>query len=171
MNNIAILAMFIAVEATIILTLVLVVGALIRMSKQIENINNVYYNSFKALTDAYNGLRDIDDSREEVYKKIIEADEKMSDAYKKGIEIDKEILNAWRDIEETYSATYEEYRHCIEKLEGLDKANADIYAKLKHIEECVDIFNVDSVEDIYWDPDAIIPFGEEEPNEQKSDET
>ena len=146
MNNIAILAMFIAVEATIILTLVLVVGALIRMGKQIENINNVYYNSFKALTDAYNGLRDIDDSREEVYKKIIEADEKMSDAYKKGIETDKEILNAWRDIEETYSATYEEYRHCIEKIEGLESS-------IKEIEKyTVAPFQIDIDEGVERDP-------------------
>lgn len=168
-----ILLMFIAVEISAIFMFLLVVKAIDRLIKRIDRISALYSDSFEKLVEAYDGLRKIDDARQEVYRKIVDSNKQMDDALNQGFEIDRKIVDTWKGIQETYSFAYEEYRHCIDKLEGLDKASVDIYAKLLVLEEYtkpIEISTELSEDDIDWDPFDDDDFWEEE-DEQESDET
>lgn len=176
-TTMTIFLMFIVVEATIIVAFFIVAKYLDLLTKQIDATRKLYSDSFEKLIAAYDGLRAVDNYRQEVYKKIIEADEGMTETLNKAFEIDHKIIETWKEIEERYSAVYEEYRHCIDKLEGLDKASVDIYAKLLVLEEYtkpIEISTELSVDDMDWDPFED-PFDDddfwEEKDEQESDES
>lgn len=167
MSNLAvILLMFIALELSIFAAFIIVAKAISGLNKRIDRISKLYSDAFEKLVTAYDGLRDVDKSRQEYYEKVSETYELMLKAYNDQHDIDEKIIKTWKIIEETYSNVYEEYRNCIEKIEAIDKANTDIYAKILLIEENTKPIVIPGpfgYENAEWDP---FDGEEEKENEQ-----
>lgn len=169
-SNLGIFLLFIALEVTIIVAFFIVAKYLDLLTKQLDATRKLYSESFEKLVEAYDGLRLVDDMRQELYHKIVDSDDNMQKLFEQGYEIDKKIIETWKAVQDSYSDAYEEYRHCIDKLESLDKANADIYAKLLAIEENTKPIEITIGEpdDLDWDPfDDDDDFGDEEDDYDK----
>ena len=174
-TNVTIFLMFIALEVSIIIAFLILAREINLLERQMDAMRKFFSDSFEKLAEAYEGLSKLDESRQNVYRKIVEVDNKMDENLKKGFEIDKKIIDTWKGVQDSYSDAYEEYRHCIDKLETLDKAYADIYTKLQEIEENTKPIELDTgfeLEDTEWDPFEFDDddFWEEE-DEQESDKT
>lgn len=167
-TNVGLFLLFIALEATIIVAFFIVAKYLDLLTKQLDSTRKLYSESFEKLVEAYDGLRKVDLARQEVYRKIVECDANIEMLFEQGHEIDKKIIETWKDVQETYSFAYEEYQLCTDRLEAINKASADIYAKLLTIEENMKPFEVKMSEGIpedllEWDPfDDDDDFWEEE---------
>ena len=155
MSTATLILVLLTIEGSLILLFVAVCRYLYNLDNRIDNMTKVYSEAFENLSATYKTLSELDEAKLSVYNDITDSYKKMYDLHKivvdafhKQEEIDKHIIETWRGVEEQYSNTYEQFRLCIDKLEGVDKAYADLYAKLQHIEDCVDIFE-------YKDADTI----------------
>ena len=80
----------------------------------------IYSETVKLVSEKFVAIQKVDESRMQVYNKMLEIYELIAERNKSLSEQHQKLLECWRNIEARYSDAYEEFRECSERLQKFE---------------------------------------------------
>ena len=103
-----------------------IVHDLLSAVKSLQDTEEVSLKAFDMCTNQMKNNNDILKTTGEKYDHMMHAYEVMRTRYDSILDMNKKLLECWKGCEERYSQSYEEFKHCSDKLNELSYQITDL---------------------------------------------